>query len=123
MGTAVGGKGNDTVTKLCYTIFMTHMSRTVDEITAVLQQHLPNLRQRYGVRNLWLFGSYVRAEQTENSDLDILVSFDNPRLSLIQFIQLELELSKLLGMKVDLVEREGLKPAIGQYVIEESVAV
>lgn len=123
MGTAVGGKRNDTVAELCYTIFMTHMSRTVDEITAVLQQHLPNLRQRYGVRNLWLFGSYVRAEQTENSDLDILVSFDNPRLSLIQFIQLELELSKLLGMKVDLVEREGLKPAIGQYVIEESVAV
>jgi uncharacterized protein len=102
---------------------MIHMTRTVDEITAVLQQHLPNLHQRYGVRNLWLFGSYVRAEQTENSDLDILVSFDNPRLSLIQFIQLELELSKLLGMKVDLVEREGLKPAIGQYVIEESVAV
>ncbi len=123
MGTAVGGKRNDTVAELCYTIFMTHMSRTVDEITAVLQQHLPDLRQRYGVRNLWLFGSYVRAEQTENSDLDILVSFDNPRLSLIQFIQLELELSKLLGMKVDLVEREGLKPAIGQYVIEESVAV
>jgi uncharacterized protein len=96
---------------------------TLDEITAVLQQHLPDLRQRYGVRNLWLFGSYVRAEQTENSDLDVLVTFDNPRLSLIQFIQLELELSKLLGMKVDLVEREGLKPTIGQYVIEESVAI
>ncbi|MFO7537246.1 MAG: nucleotidyltransferase family protein [Chloroflexota bacterium] len=96
---------------------------TLDEITAVLQQHLPDLRQRYDVRNLWLFGSYVRAEQTENSDLDVLVTFDNPRLSLIQFIQLELELSKLLGMKVDLVEREGLKPTIGQYVIEESVAI
>lgn len=99
------------------------MTMTLDETTAVLQQHLPDLRQRYGVRNLWLFGSYVRAEQTENSDLDILVSFDNPRLSLIRFIQLELELSKLLGIKVDLVEREGLKPAIGQYVTVESVAI
>jgi uncharacterized protein len=117
------GKGNDASCKLCYTIFMTRMTRIPDEITAVLQQHLPDLRQRYGVRNLWLFGSYVRAEQTENNDLVVLVSFDNPRLSLIQFIQLELELSKLLDMKVDLVERKGLKPTIGEYFIEESVAV
>ncbi len=96
---------------------------TLEEMTDRLRQTLPNLRQRYGVRHLWLFGSYVRAEQTENSDLDLLVTFDNPHLSLIQFIQLEQELSTLLGVKVDLVEREALKPTIGRRILQEVVAV
>jgi uncharacterized protein len=75
------------------------------------------------VRNLSLFGSYVRDEQSEESDLDVLVAFENPHLSLIQFTQLELELSELLGIKVDLVERDGLKPTIGQYILHEAVPI
>ncbi|MCB8922882.1 MAG: nucleotidyltransferase family protein [Ardenticatenaceae bacterium] len=96
---------------------------TLEEMRTCLQQYLPDLRQRYGVRNLWLFGSYVRAEQTENSDLDVLVTFENPHLSLVQFIQLEQELCALLGIKVDLVEREALKPTIGQHILQEVVAI
>ena len=93
------------------------------EITNRLQTILPELRQEYGVRDLWLFGSYVRSEQTENSDVDILVTFDNPHLSLIEFIQLEQQLTAVLGIKVDLVEREMLKPAIGQNILQEAVAL
>jgi predicted nucleotidyltransferase len=93
------------------------------EITNRLQTILPELRQEYGVRDLWLFGSYVRAEQTENSDVDILITFDNPHLSLIEFIQLEQQLTAVLGIKVDLVEREMLKPAIGQNILQEAVAL
>lgn len=89
----------------------------------LIQTNLPKLRQQYGVRHMWLFGSYVRGEQKQGSDLDVLVSFDNPHLSLIEFIQLELELSKLLNVKVDLVERDTLKPAIGQRILHEAVAV
>lgn len=95
----------------------------LDEIKACLKDHLPKLRQRYGVRDLWLFGSYVRNEQIECSDLDVMVTFDNPHLSLIQFIQLELELSELLGMKVDLVERESLKPTISQHILPQVMAI
>lgn len=84
---------------------------------------LPNLRQQYGVRELWLFGSYVRAEQTAESDVDILVTFDNPHLSLIEFIQLEQQLAAALGIKVDLVEREMLKPTIGKNILQEAVAL
>lgn len=93
------------------------------EITRRLQNALPILRQTYGVRDLWLFGSYVKAKQTSNSDIDILVTFDNPRLSLVEFIQLEQELAVLLDRKVDLVERNMLKPTISQYVLQEAVMV
>jgi uncharacterized protein len=84
---------------------------------------LPELRRQYGVKDLWLFGSYVRAEHREASDLDILVSFENPTLSLIEFIQLEQKLSDLLGVRVDLVEKETLKPGIGQRVLQEALPV
>lgn len=93
------------------------------EITHQLRAMLPNLRQQYGVRELWLFGSYVRAEQTAESDVDILVTFDNPHLSLIEFIQLEQQLAAALGIKVDLVEREMLKPTIGKNILQEAVAL
>ena len=93
------------------------------EITNRLQAILPDLRQEYGVRNMWLFGSYIRAEQTADSDVDILITFDNPHLSLIEFIQLEQHLTAVLGIKVDLVERELLKPTIGQNILQEAVAL
>jgi hypothetical protein len=93
------------------------------EITKRLQVILPDLRQEYGVSDLWLFGSYVRLEQTTDSDVDILVTFDNPGLSLIEFIQLEQHLSAVLGLKVDLVERELLKPTIGENILQEAVAI
>jgi hypothetical protein len=73
------------------------------------------------VSDLWLFGSYVRSEQTPKSDVDILVTFDNPRLSLIEFIQLEQHLSAVLGINVDLVERDMLKPTIGENILDEAV--
>jgi len=90
----------------------------------VLRRHLPKLRETYGVRSLWLFGSYVRGEARQRSDLDVLVEFDDlSRLSLFEFIGLENELSDWLGVRVDLVEKGGLKPAIGQNVLREAVAV
>jgi predicted nucleotidyltransferase len=92
-------------------------------ITKRLQVMLPGLRQEYGVSDLWLFGSYVRSEQTTDSDVDILVTFDNPSLSLIEFIQLEQHLSAVLGLKVDLVEREMLKPTIGENILQEAIAI
>lgn len=97
--------------------------KSLTEITRTIQNALPELRQQYGVRDLWLFGSYVRAEQDGESDLDILVTFDNPHLTLLEFIQLEYELSDLLGVKVDLVERDTLKPDIGKRILAEAKAI
>jgi len=87
----------------------------------VLRRHLPELREKYKVKSLGLFGSYVRGEQRKRSDLDVLVEIDDDTLTLFKFIELQLYLSDLLGVKVDLVERSGLKPRIGARILEEVV--
>ena len=96
---------------------------SLEEILRILQTHLPELRERYGVRTLGVFGSYVRGEQRPRSDLDLLVEFDERPLTLIQVIALEHYLSDLLGVKVDLVEKSSLKPAIGRHILQEVVPV
>jgi predicted nucleotidyltransferase len=88
----------------------------------ILQAHLPELRERYGVRGLWLFGSYLRGEQRKGSDLDVLVEFDRVP-SFFEFMRLERYLSELLKMKVDLVMKSALKPAIGRHILEEAQPV
>jgi len=87
-----------------------------------LRSRLPRLASQYHVKSLGVFGSYVRAEQRANSDLDVLVEFDETP-SLFEFVRLELELSELLGVKVDLVMKTTLKPAIGRRILAEVVPV
>lgn len=87
-----------------------------------LQQHLPDLAQQYDITALGVFGSYVRNEQTADSDLDVLVAFgDISRHSLLTIVQIAYELSDLLGVNVDLVLRDGLKPTIGRHILDEVV--
>ena len=88
----------------------------------VLRQCKQELKERYKVRSLGIFGSYVRNEQKKGSDLDILVEFDELP-SLLQFLQLEHYLSALLGVRVDLVMKDALKPAIGRRILSEVVSV
>jgi len=94
----------------------------VTNLIAKLRQHLQPLVERYRVQSLGVFGSYVRHEQRFGSDLDVLVTFYEPP-SLLKFIELENYLTDLLGVKVDLVMRDALKPAIGKRILEEVVPV
>lgn len=95
----------------------------LDGIFNILREHRSELRERYRVRSLGVFGSWVRGEQTKRSDLDILVEIDDDTLTLFQFIELRDYLSELLGVRVDLVERGTLKPHIGRRVLQEMVAI
>ena len=95
---------------------------TLKEIQTTLYQHLPKVQQKYHVRRLGIFGSFVRGEQTEASDIDLLVEFDpNARFGLLTFCELENDLSELLKRKVDLVMKDGLKPRIGERILQEIV--
>jgi hypothetical protein len=89
----------------------------------ILRDRLRDLERVYGVQALWLFGSRVRGEDRPDSDLDVLVELDERPLSLLKFIELENRLSDALGLRVDLVEKSMLKPAIGQRVLSEAVPV
>lgn len=89
------------------------------EIKGSLREALPALGRDYGVTSLQVFGSFVRGEQDGKSDLDVLVEFRAP-ISLLRFIELEQWLSDRLGVRVDLVMRDSLKPAIGRRVLAEA---
>ena len=88
----------------------------------IIRQHLPKLTQEYNISFLGIFGSYIRGEQKENSDLDILVEFSQEP-DLLEFIGLKQELSEILGVEVDLVMKSALKPRIGKRILEEVVQV
>jgi predicted nucleotidyltransferase len=94
----------------------------LSDIIATLRENLPEITLRFQVKSLLLFGSYVRARQKKKSDLDILVEFSEPP-SFFEFLALERYLSNLLGVKVDLVMKASLKPAIGKHVLAEAIAV
>jgi len=93
-----------------------------DDIRASLRDELPRLRREYAVKSLELFGSFVRGEASENSDLDLLVEFDETP-TLFSFVRLESELSQLVGVKVDLVMKRALKPVLGERILAEAVPV
>ncbi len=94
----------------------------IEQIRQTLREPLPVLRARYGVASLALFGSHVRYEARPDSDLDLLVTFDEAP-GLLAFVELEDHLSDLLGVSVDLVMESALKPHIGDRVREEAVPV
>jgi predicted nucleotidyltransferase len=94
----------------------------LEVIVQALRDQLPELRARYSVRSLGIFGSYVRGEQERGSDLDLLVDFDRVP-TLFEFVRLERHLSQQLGVPVDLVMKTALKPTIGRYILEEVVPV
>ncbi len=88
----------------------------------VLRGLLPDLQRSFGVRSLGIFGSYVRGQQRRKSDIDILVDFDREP-TLFTFIRLENRLSRELGIKVDLVMKNALRPTIGRHILREVVPV
>ena len=97
--------------------------RSIEEIKNLLQQHKPELSEKWKVKSLGIFGSYVRGEARKSSDLDLLVEIDDPKMGLLRFIALENYLSDLLGIKVDLVEKQALKPNVGRHVTNDVESV
>ena len=94
----------------------------IDDIKKKLSDCKHDLAQRFKVKEIGVFGSYVRGQQTTASDLDMLVEFSEP-VSLIEFVHLENHLSNIFGVKVDLVMKTALKPRIGKHILEEVVQV
>ena len=93
---------------------------TLVEIRDQIRALVPFLAERYQVESIELFGSYVRGENRADSDLDVLVTFAEVP-GLLRFMELEHYLSDTLGLKVDLVMKDSLKPEIGRRILEEAV--
>ncbi|MEW6040033.1 MAG: nucleotidyltransferase family protein [Elusimicrobiota bacterium] len=95
---------------------------TAKAIKKILVKQKENLREKYGVKEIGIFGSYVKGRAKKDSDLDILVEFEKT-IGLLEFIELENYLSDTLKVKVDLVMKDVLKPVIGKYILKEVIYI
>ena len=95
---------------------------SVKEAKRTLKENKTILKERFKVKEIRIFGSWVKNEQKEDSDLDILVEFEEV-IGLLDFAALERYLSDLLGVKVDLVMKTALKPRIGKHILREVVYI
>ena len=96
--------------------------KSLTEIQQTLREQKPYLAEKFGVRIVGIFGSYVRQEQRPDSDLDLLIELDRPpKISLIGLVELEDHLSQILGVKVDLAIKTNLKKRISIRILEEVV--
>jgi len=92
-----------------------------DEVISTLREHEPEL-QAAGVVRLSLFGSMARDEARRESDVDLLAAFDDAaRLSLLDVLRIQNQISDLLGVSVDLIEESALKPQARQSASQEAV--
>lgn len=96
--------------------------KKIEEIKEILEVHKEELRRRYGIKEIGIFGSYVRGEERKDSDLDLLAEFEEgAKIGLLEFIKVENHLSDLLGVKVELVEKSALKQRIGRHILKEVI--
>lgn len=96
--------------------------KNLEDLRTTLQAHKEELNRKYGVTEIGVFGSFVKNEQNDTSDVDILVEFDKA-IDLLTFVNLKNYLSDLLKLNVDLVMKKALKPKIGQRILQEIVDI
>ena len=96
--------------------------KSIQEIKKTLEKHKEELKEKYQIKEIGIFGSYVRGEQKGKSDLDILVEFEDS-ISLLKFVELENYLCEIVGVKVDLVMKSALKPRIGKHILKEVINI
>lgn len=97
-------------------------SVSLKEIHEILKAHKKDIHEKYKVKEMGVFGSYVRGEQKKRSDVDILVEFDVVP-DLLKFIEIERYLQRLLKKKVDLVRKNALRPELKNIILNEVVYV
>lgn len=93
-----------------------------EKIIQKLKELKSEIKERYKVNEIGVFGSYVRNEQTANSDIDILIDYERG-MTIFKFCELENWLSSILGKKVDLVMKKSLKPNIGKRILNEVIYI
>ena len=94
----------------------------LEEIEKMLAEHKDELYKKYKIKEIGIFGSFVRGESKKESDVDIIVEFEEVP-GLIKFIEIEEYLSKLLGRKVDLVRKPAIRKELKNKILKEAVYI
>ncbi len=88
---------------------------------SLLREHEQEIRNRFGVERIGIFGSFVRGEEKPESDVDVLVEFREGEKNFDHYIDLKFYLEDLFGRKVDLVMKGAIKPRLREPILSEVV--
>ena len=101
------------------------MSDELKEIKQKIAQNKEYLRKTYGVEEIGIFGSFARGDNDENSDVDIAIEInhDKATVGFFEFARMERFLEQLLGRKVDLITKRGIKPLIQDEILSQLIIV
>lgn len=94
--------------------------KRLEEIKATLASHKKEIKERFKVKDIGIFGSYIRGENEKTSDIDLLVEFEEP-VSLLGVVRLENYLSELLGIKVDVIPKSDVRIELKERILKEVV--
>lgn len=97
--------------------------KNLEEIESILLKHKSGLRERFRVKEIGIFGSYARNKQTEDSDVDILVEFEEGHKTFDNYIGLKFFLEGVLRLKVDLVLKNAVRREIKERIFSEAIYV
>ncbi len=92
----------------------------LEEVKSILKEHKEEIKQKYKIKEIGIFGSFTRDEQTKRSDIDILVKFEEIP-DLLKFIEIERYISRILRKKVDLVRKESIRKELKREILDEAV--
>lgn len=96
--------------------------KSYKKIEKILKKYKKELMEKYKLKEIGIFGSYVRGEQKKSSDVDILVEFEEVP-DLFKFLELERYFEQLLGLKVDLVRKKALRKELKNIILDEVVNI
>lgn len=96
--------------------------KTLNEIKTIIRQHRDVLAERYGIAVVGIFGSYVRDQQGQQSDIDLLADILRP-ISLLELVGAELYLNEVLEVKVDLVPKRDVREELRETILRDAIAV
>ncbi|MBI4555665.1 MAG: nucleotidyltransferase family protein [Planctomycetes bacterium] len=94
----------------------------LEKIKEILAKHKEELKERYKVKEIGIFGSYAKREHRKKSDIDILVEFEEVP-GLFKFLELEDYITEILGVKVDLVRKKALREELKDRILKETVYI
>ncbi len=92
------------------------------EIIDLIKSLKKNIKKKYRAEVVGIFGSFVRGEEKETSDIDVLVDFDEDA-DLFDFVGLSIFLEERLGRKVDVIPRDTVRPELKEIILKEAVPV
>lgn len=96
--------------------------KNVEDIEKIIEEEKEKLLIEYKIRNIGIFGSYAKNTAIKKSDIDLIVEFEEP-VSLLGVIKAENYLTKLLGIRVDLVPKEDIRKELKETILKEVIYI